>query len=103
MFAARSFTPSHSEHEQDKIPTEVVHFKNDAMVYNSGFQTFLLRGPLKISAKQKILVCIGIGGPLVVSGADFGNHWFRKRTKKGNAEQEKYCHTNDHQVFPASN
>jgi len=27
------------------------------------------------SAKHKILICVGIRGPLVVRGADFGNHW----------------------------
>jgi len=46
--------------------------------YSSGSQTSPVRGPLIIiwwSAKQNILICIGISGPPVVRGADFGNHW----------------------------
>ncbi len=46
----------------------------------SGSQTFRVRGPLGIiwwSAKQKVLICIGIRVPRVVRGADFGNHWTR--------------------------
>jgi len=45
--------------------------------YISGSQTFLVRGPLRKiwwSAKDKILNYIGIRGPPVVRGADFGNH-----------------------------
>ncbi len=43
----------------------------------SGPQTFPERGPFRIiwwSSKHKILNCVGIRGPLVVLGADFGNH-----------------------------
>jgi len=46
----------------------------------SGSQTFLVRGPLRkiwLSAKDKILNYIGIRGPPVVRGVDFGNHCTR--------------------------